>query len=208
MVPGHWYIFSVTAASDPTIPLQQAGFATVQAEIDPLTVGGFVVSAQWIGGSAGTATTVVAPAGLTIGGLADNGVVQPPVPESYLADTAQGTGATVPLSPNGPWYAFSVRTSFLSTVSAGAAAVAAALVNSGWKAGAMVTAAADMSSTPDTWNVFAQWDQGSSEATDGPPLWILIPQRYTPTGAAAPVTAVGPLLMQGTPTAPPGNAMP
>lgn len=205
-VPGHWYIFSITSTTNPTVALQQTGFATVQAQPDPLTPGNWIVSAQWTGTASGVATSFTPPVGIVFGALADNGTTQPPIPTAWQADNGQGNG-TMNLAV-GTWYAFSVRTSFLSSANLAAAGLNSALVNSGWS-GSMITAAADMSATPDTWNVYAQWQGASISTTDAPPLWILIPQTFVPSGGSAPVRALGPWSMgTTTPTGNPGTGMP
>ncbi len=206
VIPTHWYLFQVTSgATNPEAALEGLGLTSVQAEPDPINAGNWIATAY-----NGTATSLppswsLPSAGSINGALDDLGTTAPPVPTAWEADNGSGTG-TVSLVVS-DWYSFSIRTSFQSGTPHAAKTVSDMLVNYGW-GGAMVTTAADTSSTPDTWNVYAQWDGSSVSTTDAPPLWILIPQKSIP-GLATPTPAMGPIDMGAmAPTAAPPNTMP
>ena len=201
--PGNYYVFSVTS-SMPQAQLQAAltavGFAQVQVQPDPINTGNYVVSGLWTGTANGVATGFLPTAGWTVNGaLGSNGTTAPPTPTSWQGDNGSGVKENLIA---GNWYAFSIATSFLSGTPGAQAAIVQMLTNYGG-GGALVTAAADTSANPDTWNVIAQWDGASTVATDAPPVWILKPRvSSTPP-------AVGPIDLGSTvPTTPPPNTMP
>lgn len=182
-------------------PAFQGGF---QIEADPTTANGWVVIAQYAGqppttiaASGSTTLSTLAP---TAGSTWNNSTV------SSLPTPTPVTGLTA-----GQWYAFSVRTSFLQAAPNAMSALAVILTDWGFGAtggtaaapNLLLTPAADLSATPDTWNVFAQYTgpagatTAPSSITDQPPLAIfatvptLLPATLTASGTAGGAPAAG-----------------
>ena len=210
-----YFLFSITTpySSNPAVTpqgqanvqqaLAAAGFTNIQVQTDPSVTAGnsWVATAMFTGTPP---TTVTAASGnLTLSN------VQP------LAG-APPTPTTVPNLVAGSWYSFSVRTSFLqgapdptTGVPANQPNVAAYLMAMGFGASGgtaaapalYVTAAADKSSTPDTWNIYGTFTGAPNvtpvptSATDYPPLIFFVPNAM-------------PTLMAAAPSGPPSSAMP
>lgn len=205
-----YFLFSITTpySSNPAVTpqgqanvqaaLAAAGFVNIQVQNDPSVTAGnsWVATAMFTGTPP---TTVTAASGnLTLSNVqALTGTPPVPQPVSNLVV--------------GSWYQFSVRTSFLqgapdptTGVPANQPNVAAYLIAMGFGGPTggtaasptlYLTAAADQSSTPDTWNVFATW-QGPpnvtpvpTSATDYPPLIFFVPNALPTLMAAAPTAA-------------------
>jgi hypothetical protein len=174
MQPGY-YLFNVLSTASPLAGLSSAGFGQIQLQQDPYQTNNWLVSAYWTGPA--TTLTDGGPGSWEINngaGLPDFlGAVTPPLPQPYSN-----------LSLN-QWYKFSIRTSFLQSAANAVSVIQNLLAQEGWAAGALVTAAADPSSTPDTWNVAAQWTGAASETSDAPPLWVFVSQP-APAGTTSP----------------------
>jgi hypothetical protein len=164
--------------------LAVVGFSKLQVQPDPINTGNYVVSGLWTGTASGGATGFLPTTGWTINGaLNSNGTTVPPTPTAWQGDNGSGVKENLIA---GNWYSFVIETSFLSGAAGAQAAVVQMLTNYGW-GGALVTAAADTSASPNTWNVIAQWDEGVSEAVDAPPLWILKPRVSSSPAAVGPI---------------------
>jgi hypothetical protein len=206
-----YYIFNVTTPYQSNIAtnlaivtaaLQAAGFSNIVIEPDPTNVDaggnqyGWVATALYTGTPPTSITN--ASGNLTLAPVAGSTAITPI------------TGPVAPTTSNvtvGTWYSFAVRTSFLQAATNALAAVQALLQNLGFGTGSTassptiyVTPAADMSSTPDTWNVYAIFTGPSgattapSQVTDTPPLIFFVPSA-TPTAMTTAPSGPPPVTM-------------
>jgi hypothetical protein len=200
-----------TAYAATLAALNQAGFAQVQLEEDPLSTTGWIGTGLWT--AAGTPSSTTLPAG----GYAFAAL---PVNNGSLASPSTTPGLTsLGLRPPtvatpcaianlGNWYTFTVQTSFISGVAPATAIAMAAVQNvlgqMGWSsptgsAGILVSGS---SSNNQRWNVAAQWAGTGAVGTPGsvgyqaatsttsqdrPPLLIFVPPVGSATTNPCPV---------------------
>lgn len=170
-VAAGYYYLNVLSSTNPTAALSAVGFGQLQVQTDPFNTNNWLVTAYWTAPSGATTFT---DGGSTWQvnvrmGLPALLAATPPIPQSVTGLVAND------------WYTFSVRTEFLQNATdngeSAAGVLATVLESSGWGSSStppLITAAADTSSTPDTWNAAAQWTGIATTTQDAPPLWVLL----------------------------------
>ena len=202
-----YWLFNVTTpytsqiATNPTgtatvaTALAGAGFTNITVQSDPTTTNGWVVLAMYPG---------TPPA--TVAAASGNLTLTPPDGSTAIPQVTSLPTQTTANLQVGTWYSFSVRTSFLQTSLDAQSAVAVILTGLGFGTiGSTATApllfitpAADLSSAPDTWNVYAMVTGTTSPVpangtpitiVDLPPLLFFVPSALPTALATAPTTA-------------------